>query len=188
MKKNNDLLFLFFLFVAISWRDNLLAQSYINANDSAGIYLTYKDFEIGKLVNGFKPYQKNYTLWPKGFFKNKDVELKTPDTTTMHKRSDIWGYKDHKGRLIRVFNNKHYKILCDKGLIIYIIYSPVRSSYHFSKTLNDPIYRLSNNNLAVVFADNPDLLLRIISVKKKHWLVWDDKQESFLINELYSEI
>ncbi|PSK99813.1 hypothetical protein CLV48_1163 [Cecembia rubra] len=174
------------LFVLTS--NSLYAQySYTMVNDSAGIYLTFEDFEAGKLTNGFKPYQKNYSLWPQGFFKNKDIELKTPDTSVIYRRSDIWGYTDHKGRLIRVFNDKHYKVLCDKGLIIYIIYSPTRTSYHFSKTLNDPINRLTKNNLAAIYIDNPDLLQRINSIKKKHWLTWDVKKESYFINELFLE-
>ncbi|MCH8490841.1 MAG: hypothetical protein LAT81_13045 [Oceanicaulis sp.] len=186
MKKKNNLPLLFFLFVAMIGSNNLLAQSsYSMTNDSAGIYLIYKDFEVGKLANGFKPYQKNYTLWPQGFFKNKDIELKTPDTTIIYKRSDVWGYTDHKGNLIRVFDNHHYKVLCDKGMIIYIIYSPTRTSYHFSKTLNDPIYRLTRKNIATVYIDNPDLVQRINTIKKKHWLIWHDKKESFLLNEIF---
>lgn len=187
MKKVN-LLLLLFVVIAITKNNILLAQSsYSMTNDSAGIYLTYQNFETGKLTNGFKPYQKSYSLWPQGFFKNKDLELKTPDTTTIYRRSYVWGYTDHKGNLIRVFDNHHYKVLCDKGMIIYIIYSPTRTSYHFSKTLNDPIYRLTKKNLATVYADNPDLLQRINPIKKKHWLVWDENKESYFINELFLE-
>jgi hypothetical protein len=186
--KNENLLLLLFILTAITGSSNLIAQSsYSTTNDSAGIYLTYEGFENGKLTNGFKPYQKNYSLWPQGFFKNKDLELKTPDTSIIYKRSDVWGYTDHKGNLIRVFDNRHYKVLCDKGMIIYIIYSPTKASYHFSKTLNDPIYRLTKKNLATVYADNSDLLNRINSIKKKHWLIWDEKKESYFINELFLE-
>ena len=168
--------------------NNLLAQSsYSMTNDSAGIYLTYQNFETGKLTNGVKPYQRSYSLWPQGFFKNKDLELKTLDTSIIYKRSDVWGYTDHKGNLIRVFDNRHYKVLCDKGMIIYIIYSPTRTSYHFSRILNDPIYRLTKKNLATVYADNSDLLNRINSIKKKYWLIWDEKKEGYFINELFLE-
>lgn len=174
------------LFVLTS--NSLYAQySYTMVNDSAGIYLTFEDFEAGKLTNGFKPYQKNYALWPQGFFKNKDVELITPDTSIVYKRSEIWGYTDHKGNLIRVFDNHHYKVLCDKGLIIYIIYSPTKASYHFSKTLNGTIYRLTRKNLTTIYADNPELLNKINATKKKHWLTWDEKKESYFINELFLE-
>jgi hypothetical protein len=177
-----------FTLAIITGKNNLFAQSpYSMTNDSAGIYLTFGDFENGKLINGFKPHQNNFTLWPQGFFRYKDVELKTPDTTIVYKRSDIWGYTDHKGRLIRVFNNRQYKVLCDKGLIIYIIYTPTRTSYHFSKTLNDPIYRLIKNNLATVYADNIEILQRIYYIKKKVWLIWDESKESYFINMLFLE-
>ncbi|MDP3200400.1 MAG: hypothetical protein Q8M62_11260 [Algoriphagus sp.] len=178
------LLFIFILGIIC----NLSAQpNYSIPNDSAGIYLTYNDFVNGKPINSFKPYQKNYSLWPKGFFKYKDPELKTPDTTIIYKRSDIWGYTDHKGRLIRTFGNNHYKVLCDKGLIIYIIYSPTSVSYHFSKTLNDTVHRLSRKNLTIAYADNTDLLQKIKSSKKKDWLIWDEKKECYLLNRLFEE-
>jgi hypothetical protein len=160
---------------------------YSMVNDSAGIYLTYNDFVNGKLTNSFMPYQKGYSLWAKGFFKYKDPELKTPDTSIIYKRSDIWGYTDHKGRLIRTFGNNHYKVLCDKGLIIYIIYSPTSVSYHFSKTLNDTVHRLSRKNLTIAYADNTDLLQKIKSSKKKDWLIWDEKKECYLLNRLFEE-
>lgn len=183
-----NLLLPLLILIVITGNSNLIAQSsYSKANDSAGIYLTFEDFETGKLTNGFKPYQKNYSLWPQGFFKNKDVELKTPDTTIIYKLPDVWGYTNHKGNLIRVFDNHHYKVLCDNGLIVYIIYSPTKASYHFSKTLNDPINRLTKKNLTAVYADNSDLLNRINSIKKKHWLTWDENKESYFINELFLE-
>tara|TARA_R110002049_G_scaffold93484_4_gene231075 strand:+ start:225 stop:788 length:564 start_codon:yes stop_codon:yes gene_type:complete len=186
--KNENLLLLLFFLIVITGNNNLIAQSsYSTTTDSAGIYLTYEDFETGKLTNGFKPHQKNYSLWPQGFFKNKDVELKTPDTTIIYKLPDIWGYTDHKGRLIQVFDNRHYKVLYDKGLIIYIIYSPTKASYHFSKTLNDPIYRLTKRNLTTIYADNPEILQKIHPIKKKHWLTWDENKESYFINELFLE-
>lgn len=156
-------------------------------NESAGIYLTYRDFLNGKTTSRFPARSSAYTLWPQGFFVNKDPALKTPDTTVVFKRSAIWGYTDHKGRLIRVFDSKHYKVLSDKGLIIYIIYSPTKTSYYFSETLNDPICRLTRKNLTAVYADNTDLLQRIRSSKKKDWLVWDEKKKNYYLNRLFSE-
>ncbi|MBW6482981.1 MAG: hypothetical protein K0B10_07955 [Vicingaceae bacterium] len=172
------------LFVVIS--TSLYAQySYTIENDSAGIYLTYKDFKNGKLTNGFKTYQKNYSLWAQGFFKYKDLELITPDTTVVYKRSNIWGYTNHKGRLIRVFNNKHYKVLCDKGLVIYIIHSPTSTSIYFSKTLNHPIYRLTRKRLSKIYQSHLNVLQTLKSTKKSDWLIWDKKNEYYLINSLF---
>jgi hypothetical protein len=72
-------------------------------------------------------------------------------------------------------------------MIIYIIYSPTKASYHFSKTLNDPIYRLTKKNLTTVYADNTEILQKIHPIKKKYWLIWDEKKESYFINELFLE-
>jgi len=180
------LLLLVFVLLVFTQVNNLFAQSSFSmSKDSSGFYLTYHDFETGKIINGFKPYQKNHSIWPQGFFKYKDIELKTPDTTIVCKRSEIWGYTDHKRRLIRVFNKHHYKVLCDKGIIIYTIYAPTKITYHFSRTLNDPIYQLTKKKLSTVYTDNPDFINRISSLKNKLWLIWDDKKERFLINEVY---
>jgi hypothetical protein len=183
---DKKLLLLVFVLLVFPQINILFAQSSFSmSNDSSGIYFTYRDFETGALINAFLPFQKNHSIWPQGFFKYKGIELKTPDTTMVCKRSEIWGYTDHKGRLIRIFNKHHYKVLCDKGIIIYIIYSPTKITYHFSRTLNEPIYQLTIKNLSTVYSDNPDFINRISSLKKKLWLTWDDKKERFLINELY---
>lgn len=154
-------------------------------NDSSGFYLTYDDFINGKITHGFTNYKKGYTLWPKGFFTNKDPELKTPDTSIVYKRADIWGYTDHRSRLIRIFNNKHYRVLCEKGLVIYIIYSPTRTSYHFSKSINEPIYCLTKKNLLKIYADDKMNIGKIKSTKKKVWLIWDESNEQYLLNKLF---
>jgi hypothetical protein len=186
--KKEYLHLLLFVLGANKGIDDLLAQSSVSmTNNSAGIYLTYEDFETGKLTNEFKSYQSHSFLWAQGFFEKKNILLKTPDTTIIYKRSDIWGYTDHKGRLMRVHNKQHYKVLCDKGLIIYIIYSPTRTSYYFSKTLNDPICRLTRKNLTTIYADNAEILLKIHLTKKKHWLIWDENKDIYFINKLFLE-
>lgn len=181
--KDKKLILLMVVLIVSTVRNILFAQSADSAlSDSAGIYLTYEDFETGKLTNGFKLGQNKHSIWPQGFFKNKDIELKTPDSTFVYKRSDIWGYRDHRGDLIRIFDKHHYNVLCDKEMMIYIIYSPTRTSYHFSKTLNGTIYRLTRKNLTTIYADNPEFLDKINSTKKKHWLTWEGKKACFLLN------
>lgn len=180
--------YIVFLLSGLVFNYSLYAQRAVELhNDSSGFYLTYNDFINGKITHGFPNYKKNYTLWPKGFFTNKDPELKTPDTSIVYKRADIWGYTDHRGQFIRIYKNKHYKVLCDKGLIIYIIYSPTKASYYFSKSINEPIYCLTKKNLLKIYADDKMNIGKIKSTKKKDWLIWDEKQESYLINRLFLE-
>jgi hypothetical protein len=178
--------YLIILILFADFSTPLFAQRAIEMpNDSSGFYLTYNDYVNGKITNGFPNYKKGYTLWPKGFFTNKDPELKTPDTSIVYKRADIWGYTDHRGKFTRIFKDKHYKVLCDKGLIIYIIYSPTRTSYYFSKTLNDPIYHLTRKNLTNIYADNSEFLKKINSTKKNAWLTWDESKERYFINKIF---
>src|SRR5690606_926941 len=117
--------------------------------------------------------------------KHKDPELKTPDTTIVYKRSEIWGFNDHRGQLIRVYEDRHYKVLCDKGIVLYIIYSPTSASYHFSKSLNEPVYRLTRKNLNTVYADNKVLLEKIKLSKKKEWTIKNEQAEMFGLNEIF---
>jgi hypothetical protein len=170
------------LFVLNVFVSNCIAQHF----NTSGVYLTYEDFEIGNLSHNFKVEQEDYSLWPKGFLKYKDLRLDKKDTIYVFKRSDIWGYIDHKKRLIRIFNNRHFRVLCDKGLIIYIIYSPTRTTYYFSKTLNDSIYRLTKRNLNVVFAEH-QVLKKINTINSKKWLIWDEVNQQFLINQFFCE-
>ncbi len=169
----------------ISGTTSLYGQSsFTSVNDSSGFYFTYEDFINGNISNGFPNHKKGYTVWPRGFFCHKDPELKTPDTTIAYKRTELWGYTDHKGRLIRIFSKKHYRTTCDKGIVIYIIHSPVKTSYHFSKSLNDEIFRLTKKNLLKVYRDDKSLLQTIRSSRKNQWLVWDDKHQYYRLNEI----
>ncbi|MFN4286568.1 MAG: hypothetical protein ACK4E8_11480 [Lacibacter sp.] len=177
-----------FVLSVLLFNCSLYAQRAVELpNDSSGFYLTFDDFINGKTTHSFLNYKKGYTLWPKGFFTNKDPELKTPDTSIVYKRADIWGYTDHRGQFIRIFKEKHYKVLCDKRFIIYIAYSPTKASYYFSKSMNDPIYHLTRKNITNIYADNSDFLKKINSTKKNTWLTWDDKKERYYLNKLFLE-
>lgn len=74
-KKNTLLLLLLWTGAA-----SLSGQPFHMANTSSGIYLSYKDFEEGRITQDFENRRKGYTLWPMGFFKYRDIGLKTPDT------------------------------------------------------------------------------------------------------------
>jgi len=161
---------------------------YTVTSNLAGVYYSYNDFKNGNISDGFPLYKKEHTLWPKGFFVFKDAVIKTPDTSINYKLSDIWGYTNHKGQLIRVYENKHYKVVCGEELIIYVIYSPTKVSYHFSKSINEPIYRLSKNNIRREFKDNPELVKSINSIKRKYWLMRYHKNNCFLIDAVFYNI
>jgi len=174
------------IFLVISNCNTSFAQTYYSIkNDLAGFYLTYDDFINGKITNGVPTNKREYILYPQGGFKHKDPELKTPDTTIVYKRSEIWGFNDHRGQLIRVYEDRHYKVLCDKGIVLYIIYSPTSASYHFSKSLNEPVYRLTRKNLNTVYADNKVLLEKIKLSKKKEWTIKNEQAEMFGLNEIF---
>lgn len=169
------------------WHPLYAQYSYVLANDSSGIYLTYDDFVKGRVLHGFPNFKKGYTIWPKGVFSNKDLKLTAPDTSFVYKRSGLWGYTDHKGRLIRVFHENYYKVLCDKGLVVYVTSSPTRVSYYFSKTCDDNIVRLTKRNLMAAYSGQDFFLQKIKRSDKKEWLLWNDIAECYYINNLLSE-
>lgn len=187
MKKGN--LSIVLIILLTNPADPTFAQaSYSIVSDSSGIYLTYNDFKRGKLTDGFRRFESGYSVWPQGFFTNKDVELKTPDTSLVYKSSEIWGYIDHMGRLIRLFDNTHYYVRCDQGLVIYSIYSPTKKSNFFSKTLNAPLYRLTRKNLISQYVEHQGFSQRVKSLKKKYWLLWDEENDCYFLNRLFSDL
>ncbi|WP_205623553.1 bile acid:sodium symporter family protein [Anditalea andensis] len=157
-------------------------------SDSSGIYVTYDDYLRQELNYIFPSNRKGYTLWPKGFIAYKDLKLSTPLHSEIIKASTFWGYKDHKGRLVRSFNNRHYKVLEIGGMIIYHIYSPTRNAYYFSKSLHHDIYKLSNKNLLKVYSDEPAFLKNLSVLKKNKWLEWDEKRQCNRLNGLWKEL
>jgi hypothetical protein len=178
-------LFLLFLLLPFVCHGAFFDQKpYFIANDSAGIYKTFEDFQKGYLLHSMPVHKSCHTIWPQGFFIHKDIELKTPETSMVVCRDNIWGYVDHKDRLIRVFNHRHFMVLCDKGMVIYIIYSPTSVAYYFSKDLHEPIYHLNQHNLLKVFADNPTFCFKVKNTPRKYYLFWDDRNDMYLLNEL----
>ncbi len=153
-------------------------QAYSLPNDSSGIYMTYNDVISGKVTHGFMRNQKGYSIWPKGFFVSRDPELKTPEKRVVFRREAIWGYTDHKGRLIRVSGKFQYRVFGGGDPVIYIKYSSTSPAYYFSRTLDGPIYRLTRRKLREVYAADPDFLTLIDSTKRKEWLDWADKPVS----------
>jgi hypothetical protein len=72
--KDKNLLLKILILIAIAGSNYLHAQRYCSTkNDSAGIYLTYQNFETGKTTNAFKPYQKNIPYGRRDFSKIKTL-------------------------------------------------------------------------------------------------------------------
>ncbi len=159
--------------------------SYLVANDSAGIYFSYEDFQKGRIANPFPPRQKQFSLWPRGFFRYGDLVLQTPDTSLRFKRSAAWGFVDHRNYFYRVSQNRYYKLLCDKGINLYILYSPTRATYYFSKTYNDRLYLLSKKNLKKFVGGDRGLLKKIKATRKKDWLHWNATDQLYHLNQLF---
>lgn len=177
---------LLLFFLAYGYASTCTAQkNYLIPNDSAGIYKTFSDFQEGHLQHRIPIHARQYTIWPQGFFAHKDIEISMPDSTVILPIQDMWGYVDHKGRLIRISGQKHFKVLCDKGIVIYITYSPTKVAYYFSETLNTRIHRLTKKELLTVSEYNPLLCQRIRNTRKKHFLVWNDKDQMYFINRMF---
>ncbi len=161
-------------------------RSFFLANNSAGIYKTFSDFQNGYPQQSMPAHTHQYSIWPRGFFTYDGIKINTPDSTFNLPVKDIWGYTDHKGRLIRIFEEKQFKVLCDKGIIVYITYSPTRVAYYFSESLDAPIHRLKQKELLKVYEKDSLLSLRIKNTHKKHYLIWNDKEQMYFINQMFN--
>ena len=62
-------------------------------------------------------FTETLLLFDHKVFVNKDIKLNTPSSIIVHPRTDVWAYNDHRGRVIRMFNGNHYRIICENSLI-----------------------------------------------------------------------
>jgi hypothetical protein len=157
-----------------------------HATDGEGIkiYGSYEDFKKGKSSYSLLSNKSSTTIWPTGILKYNDIKITNPDTSVIIEAKMVWAYRDHRKRLVRVHEGKHYRVLCRKGPIIYIIYSPTRVAHYFSKDLNSRIYRINKSNLREVYAYNPLLLNKITNLPKRYYLLWDKQNESYLLSSI----
>jgi len=78
-------------------------------------------------------FTETFLLFDHKVFVNKDIKLNTPSSIIVHPRTDALAYNDHRERAIRMFNDNHYRIICENSLMIYLIYSPTKTSYNDSE-------------------------------------------------------
>jgi hypothetical protein len=176
----------FIFLVSLLVAEKQHAQEWSHYNE-AGIFKTYQDFRNGQVHRPFKSYNANTIIWPRGFFKSGDLSIQTPDTSLIVNSTKIWGYIDHRNYLIRTFEGRHFKVVCDAGLIIYILYSPLSNAYYFSRTYDKPIYRLSKGSLSLVFNEKKELLDKLNAMGKKNWVTPHCSGEYLMINKAFRD-
>lgn len=123
---------------------------------ATGLYLTAKDYQDHKLsFNGDK-------INLRGFFNSTKVTVVHDGKPQTFLKSEIFGYQD-AGQDYRFFDNKAYRILENKEVILYAYahvlqqgkgLKPVEQFY-FSSDHNEPIMVLTKANLEKAYGKNP---------------------------------
>jgi hypothetical protein len=150
---------------------------------TCGVYRDRAEFIRGTPLVAIPCMQEERTIWPQGFLQYRDIVVAAEDSTLVLPRDHIWGYRDHYGRLHRVMDGRHFRVIAKEGIVLYHLNSPTNTRYHFSRDLSSAILPLTRRNLREVFGTTRlgELITRI---PRNTWLHRETREERFLLQEL----
>lgn len=141
------------------------ARLSVAQNNSYGIYMSWQNYEEGKLSEALSCSSASDKIRLNDFFSKNYVTIIHDGKEGRFSKDSIYGYRDCKQHDFRFYyNNKEYQILENKSIVIYGADVPVTSSsgkstvlvrsYFFSTALNGDILPLTILNLKKAFPGN----------------------------------
>jgi len=168
-------------------------QNAAASGQSAGLYLTLQDYMNHKLSY---TTVGNDQLKVSGLFGSSKVVLTHDGKKQVFAKSEIFGYSKD-GQDFRFFNNAEYRIVSNKGILIYTSTTLVQQGkgpkpteqYYFSSGLSEPIQPLTVANIKNVYAKYPKFTYAVESLFKSDGdlAVYDSYNKQYKIAWLYSQ-
>lgn len=163
-----------FLFIA--------SCSFCQTNNLAayGIYTTASDFTSKNITDGFDTKDATHKLQDKVTHK---VSVENNGVTNTYAYDSIWGFR-RDGSDWRVYNYRIYKVAYNGKACVYT--RPTKTDMSvpgltrfettfFSATPESPVYPLTQENLLLVFKNNPSLVNKISSLHQSYPVTKMDK-------------
>jgi hypothetical protein len=125
------------------------------AGYKCGVYATWQDVKMDNPYIEIPCGQRGYTIWPSGFWRHRGIDVILPDTTIYLDTKHIWGYRDHKGRLHRIWGKRHLRVEKHPGLIAYTCTSPILPRRFFSRKLYSEVFPFTPRKLRQVLEREP---------------------------------
>ncbi len=184
-------LFLFLILI----RQIVFAQK--NEPGYAGVYLTKENFINNRISYKINTGNKGYKLeFPPIADWALEIRSVTPDSVHKFKPGTVYGYYDN-GKIYRYAPDDdqyvpedYYKIVDDKGLIIYTSEFNGGSEHYYSVDLGSPIRRLNYKNLKEDFKTRPEFVSSIKRLNDREVpgdMAKLDDQGNFIVNKIYRE-
>jgi hypothetical protein len=166
-------------------------------NCISGVYVTQDDFAHNRLSHQINTGEKGNKL---EFAIPADmtlaVKLITPDTTLKFDPGTIYGYNEC-GKVFRYFKGgkeldaqeDYYEVKEVKPLIIYTSAFVSGNETFYSRSISDPIHRLTMDNLQSDFKNDAAFLEAAKKLNREpgDGLATKDKSGSYRINQVYGE-
>lgn len=148
----------------------------------------------------FLAMNKNDFLHPKQDTKIEDVYLnannkvivKTDADKQKYSISEVWGFRDKKGKEFRVYRDMDYEVLQSDMLSVYTRQAvndvQYYTAYYFSIGIDGDIYEMTGKNFKNVFLDSNEKFLSLIKLHfnvLEDYTAYDSKNKSFKIVEYY---
>lgn len=141
----------------------LLSQEAVSQlpGDKCGVYATWEGLQLNSPLIEIPCGQQGFAIWPAGFWRHRGIDVILQDTTLHLESQNIWGYRDHKGRLHRFRGKRHLRVEKHPGFVSYTCTSPILPRRYFSKKLNSEIHSLTSRKLRQVLVMEPVLAEKV---------------------------
>jgi hypothetical protein len=145
------------------------AQDKVNDIPAYGVYTSASDFNIHHLTDGFTTIDNQHKLRDEV---THDVYVTNNGLSHKYSYDSIWGFR-RKGDDWRIYNYRIYKVVYTGKACVYI--RPTKTDFsvpgltrfettYFSATPDSPVYPLTQENLLLVFKNDPSLVNKVNSL------------------------
>jgi hypothetical protein len=161
--------------------------------DSSGVYMTLQDYQLKRLSFAINCETEKHKIKSSQFNHKDFVRVIHNDSLFTLPKAQIFGYLDCKATTYRIVDGKNYSILNPyEALVLYKHqiggHKRRQVHYFFAKTIDMAPVRLSLENLAKEFQDQPAFLQQVTKTFKRdsQLLRFNKKVRKFELSLIYS--
>ncbi len=162
--------------------------------NESGIYLSAADYKAHKLTYKINCNNEKHTINLYDYWRKPSITVIHNGKKHVHKKNDIFGFKDCNDAVYRFFKDEEYQIVETGNIIIYTIerrsiagegFKKI-TDYYFSKYSESKILQLNLKNLKSVYSENKKFCTLLdVSFKKDNIHLYNKKHKKYEVNYLF---
>jgi len=171
----------------------LLLTTGLSAKDAAGVFMNAADFKNNKLAYAVDCNKEVFKVRLHDLLHNTaSLTIKAGKEQVNFKKDEVYGYRDCKDRVFRLYQNEAYQIVEGGNIVIYKIQKNLpqekgfkfETVYYFSAGADSDIILLNIKNLNSVYGSN-ERFMELLENFKGDLSEYDARHQMFRLNYLF---